>query len=167
MKVLLSTCFLFIFPIICFSQTITPNAMVSSAVEYTDSIADIQISWTLGDFQTDTYTKDQLTVTQGFLQSNFNITSVVKFEDFSNIELKVFPNPVVDILNIQVKSENKQEIVWELINQYGSIIKTSREYQNNQKYQINFTSFESGIYFIRTFSKDGAYVKIFKIVYLN
>lgn len=165
MKKILFTYLLYIISILCFSQTNRPDVLVSAGGGFTNE--QIQISWTLGDFQTATYTNNDLILTQGFLQSNFNITGVFNLEETSDIKIKVFPNPVKDILNIQIQSKENLSIRWELINQSGKIIETSHSFNNSKNSQINFLSFENGIYFIRTFNKDGSYIKIFKVVYLN
>ncbi|MEN8121836.1 MAG: T9SS type A sorting domain-containing protein [Bacteroidota bacterium] len=164
-KLLFSFTLLFI-PLLCFSQTNTPDVIISAGSDFQRN-GYAHIAWTLGDFQTATYSKNGLTLTQGFLQSNFNITGIYQFEEISEISIKVFPNPVKDILNIQIQSKQNLEIRWELINQSGRVIKTSNSFNNSNNYQINFSSFENGVYFIRTFNKAGSYIKIFKVVYLN
>ena len=164
---LLFSCILLIIPLLCFSQTNTPEVIVSTGGQFANTHA--QISWTLGDFQTTTYTNtDQnLILTQGFLQSKFDIADVINIEESNDIKIKVFPNPVKNILNIQIQSKENQDIRWELITQSGKIIETSHSYNQNNDCQINFSSFENGIYFIRTYTKDGSYLKVFKVVYLN
>lgn len=165
MKINLLIVGMFLLPYICFSQTHTPNVTVSSGGDF-KLIGYAQISWTLGDFQTETYSKNELILTQGFLQSNLYVEDPVSFEEIDDVEIKVFPNPVKDILNIQINTEGNQKILWELINQNGSVIETSKQY-NSKNSKINFTSYKSGIYFVRTFSKNGGYLKVFKVVYLN
>jgi len=156
-----------IVPLLCFSQTNTPEVIVSTGGQFANTHA--QISWTLGDFQTTTYTNsDQnLILTQGFLQSKFDIADVINLEESTDIKIKVFPNPVKDILNIQIQSKENQSIRWELITQSGKIIETSQSFNNSKDSQVNFSSFENGIYFIRTYTKDGSYIKVFKVVYLD
>ncbi len=165
MKQVLLSSFIFVIYAHCFGQTITPNVLISAGDEFKNSFA--QISWTLGDFQTTTYSKNDLTLTQGFLQSNFNITGVLNIEKTSDINIKVYPNPVKDILNIQIQSNSNSIIQWELINQSGKMLKTGNNSEDLTNSQINFSSFNNGIYFIRTYKKDGSYVKVFKVVYLN
>jgi len=165
MKKKIFSCILCITPLLCFSQTNTPQVFVSAGGDFKDSYA--QISWTLGDFQTETYFENDLLLTQGFLQSNFHITGIFNPEKTSDFKIKVFPNPVKDILNIQIQSKKPVSIKWELINQVGKIIETSNSFNNSNNSHINFSSFENGVYFIRTYKKDGSYIEIFKVVYLD
>lgn len=146
------------------AQSNTPDVIVSSGGEFANDYA--QIMWTLGDFQITTYAKDDLILTQGFLQTELKVTGVVNIKETSKIELNVFPNPVRDILNIQVQSETTQAVFWELFNQKGQVVKSST-ILNNKLTQVDFSPFENGVYYVRTYTKDGAFFKVFKLVYLN
>ncbi len=146
-----------------YGQMLSPETILSSGGEFANTAA--QISWTLGDFQTTTYVKDQLVLTQGFLQSEIKITSIINIDNSGNIELKVFPNPVTNYLSLKVISHENKKISWQLINQNGKIIKYNDIYNKNT--EIDFSSYKNGIYYLKTFSKDGSFIKIFKIVRIN
>lgn len=68
--------------------------------------------------------------------------TVVKEE----INLAAYPNPVTDILNLSTGNANIQKIV--VYNSYGQ--KVIEEEVNNSKsnYSIDFTSLETGVYFV-------------------
>ena len=146
-------------------QTITPNVIISAGGEYKDE--NTQVIWTLGDFLTSTLSKNELSITQGFLQTYFNITDVFTIEKESDIKINVFPNPVIDFLNIRIEDNSKHQLKWELINQTGMVIKRNNNSINLNEYKIDFTEYNSGIYFIRTYNSNGNYFKVFKIVYLK
>jgi len=165
MKSILSIYFSLAISSICISQVVTPEVIISASGEFENG--GVQVIWTLGDFQTTTFSKSDLSLTQGFLQSNFTITGILNMTESTDIKIKVFPNPVRDILNIQVKSNNNSNIQWELINQAGKTIKTGDNSSNLNNSKIDFSSYNNGVYFIRTFKKDGSYMKVFKVVYLN
>ena len=165
MKNILLACFFLIVVDTCFSQTTnTPDVIISGGGEFINGHA--QVLWTIGDFQTKTQEKEYLLLTQGFLQSDLTVTGTINFQEVSEIEIKVFPNPVTDILNIQLKSSDNQPVFWELYNQSGQKVKSST-ILNNENIQVDFSPYENGAYFIRTFTSDGLYLKIFKLVHLN
>jgi hypothetical protein len=146
-----------------YGQILSPETILSSGGEFANTAA--QISWTLGDFQTTTYVKDQLVITQGFLQSEIKITSIINIDNSGNIELKVFPNPVTNYLTLKVVSHDNKKISWLLINQNGKIIKYNDIYNKNA--EIDFSSYKNGVYYLKTFSKDGSFIKIFKIIRID
>jgi len=163
MKKIYALCILLSMQFAINGQILSPEVILSSGGEFANSEA--QISWTLGDFQTTTYVKEQLVLTQGFLQNDIKITSVLELDNSNNIKLNVFPNPVTNLLNIHVLSSDNKQISWQLINQNGAVIKYDDITDNNT--EIDFSSFQSGIYFLRTFSKESNYFKIYKIVKIN
>ncbi len=146
-----------------YGQTLLPETILSSGGDFANTTA--QISWTLGDFQTTTYVKDQIVLTQGFLQSQIKVTDVFNIDNSANVELKVFPNPVINYLYINIISNENKKISWQLINQNGKIIRNDDIY--NKHSEIDFGSYKAGIYYLKTYSKDGSFVKIFKIIRIN
>ncbi len=146
-----------------YGQTLSPETILSSGGDFANTAA--QISWTLGDFQTTTYVKDQIVLTQGFLQSQIKVTDVFNIDNSADVELKVFPNPVTNYLYIKLISNENKKLSWQLINQSGKIIRNDDIY--NKQAEIDLGTYKAGIYYLKTFSKDGSFVKIFKIIRIN
>ncbi len=91
------------------------------------------------------------------------ITSLSPEPKFSkNIDAKIFPNPVHDVLNIQINSELPAgQFYLYIINAQGKIL-----YQDkiNKQSSIDFSSYQSGIYFLKIFDDTGKFNKTFKII---
>jgi len=147
------------------SQSLTPEAIFSASGNLSNNYA--QISWTLGDTQTKTYSIDNLIITQGFLQSSLAITNVISLADNEKINLKVFPNPVSDILNIKYTAEKETKVSFYLYNLQGSLLFSKEVDAMNYTETISFNRFESGTYLLKAVSADKSYVKTFKILYQN
>jgi hypothetical protein len=60
-----------------------------------------QLSWTLGETITETFVTDQSILTQGFQQSKLTVTAINQIS-VKDINLKVYPNPVSEQLNVEV-----------------------------------------------------------------
>jgi hypothetical protein len=147
-----------------FCQTITLDGLFSSGNDYVSSNS--QISWTLGDIQTTTYRKGFI-LTQGSLQSGIEIISAVQSPEYKDIELKVFPNPVREILNINFSSGNKVDLKFELFNIEGEKIITGDLNNFMNVAQIQFNQFQNGCYILKIFSTDNKFSRTFKILYNN
>ncbi len=154
---------IFVFHVLSYGQILSPTALVSSGGNFANSSA--QISWTLGDFQTKTYAKETLLLTQGFLQSNITVTSVLELDNSEKIHVNVYPNPVSTYVNMEIINKDNKKLSWQLINQSGNIIKIDDI--NNTHVKIDFRAYQTGVYYLKTFSKDGTYLKIFKILRIN
>lgn len=75
-------------------------------------------------------------------------------------ELKIFPNPTQNILNVQIPSQNDDAII-ELINSLGIIVYKMKE--SKQNLEINTSFLTSGIYTLRvTTIKGKLYSKFYK-----
>lgn len=76
-------------------------------------------------------------------------------EIFSNPELKIYPNPFNDYVIIENKNNNIKKI--ELIDASG---KSILSHENNSKtWKLNTLDFSSGVYFIKVFTTDEAYIQ--------
>lgn len=147
------------------SQTVNPEVIVSSSGNLSNSYA--QISWTLGDFQTRTYKVGDIIMTQGFLQSNLVITNVTTITNNETLDLVVYPNPVKDILNIKLNSDNDLPLRFELYSLEGKLIHSENFNLGSNVSTINFKQFEAGIYILKAISTEKSFVKSYKILYQN
>jgi hypothetical protein len=70
---------------------------------------------------------------------------------------KVFPNPVKDVLNIEITTKDSGYITCSLFNILGTEIKKWEPYyvsSGNQKFKLDLTSYKTGVYILKI-TKDG------------
>lgn len=77
-----------------------------------------------------------------------------------NLPLKVWPNPVVDILRIEIAESQSVNLQFSISNAFGLVIYPESELMTNQ--EIEMSNVNSGIYFLKIQSESGQ--KVFKIV---
>lgn len=78
--------------------------------------------------------------------------------------LTIFPNPVKDLLTLQLKENPKEIQKVEILNNLGQIIYSNEKSGfENQRFEINTAEFSSGIYYINVLSKEKLYVSKFII----
>jgi hypothetical protein len=75
----------------------------------------------------------------------------VNTENISNLTTRIYPNPVYDIINVEISNTGEKEIVIELLTVSGQLI-----YRKEYKYskepfvkQINLSGYAKGVYFVR------------------
>jgi hypothetical protein len=100
-KHLLLILFLFINTAICFSQSLS-NEVIASTGNYATS-ASGSLSQTSGEAVVATLQDGQSMLTQGF-QQPFTLTVGIQNQDEMGA-IKVYPNPVTDLLNIDLSEE--------------------------------------------------------------
>jgi hypothetical protein len=80
--------------------------------------------------------------------------------------VRVYPNPVTDLLNVELFGDNSRALTIEIINLSGVIFKTEKVVFTGQFWNILHYSMEKyarGLYFVRIISEDGLINRTFKI----
>lgn len=90
-----------------------------------------------------------------------NIITPKEEDNEESIELKIFPNPAIDYINIEV-SDFQTDLEYQLINTRGQILKNGHIY--NAIEQINISDLETGLYIVRLISKEEGVIKTQKLI---
>jgi len=141
-----------------FSQSLEQFVIGTSGADFSSS--NVQLSWTLGETVINTFSTGNQQLTQGFHQTQLQVSSVDKTEDpgFSAI---VFPNPSHEIIIIQI--ESVQELFEYVI---YDVLGRALHHENvldNQNTSINLNNLAAGNYLLKIISKDTNTFRTFKI----
>ncbi|OFX43163.1 MAG: hypothetical protein A2046_03040 [Bacteroidetes bacterium GWA2_30_7] len=142
------------------SQTIVQD-VISSGGGYYDN-GNSKLSVTIGETFTDTYSNSNNTITQGFQQSDYNITSIEETAK-EGISATVFPNPTTNKINLKFEQKTDESISYVLSDYSGKIIKNYDIIKDETVIEIDFSKLSSGIYFLKVFNKNGDFQKTFKV----
>jgi|SRR5690554_33162 len=88
-------------------------------------------------------------------------TSGLENLDF-DISLNVYPNPTSDYLTLNINSEQKQELKFNVFNMQGEEITQGKI--DSQEIQINMIGLSSGTYFLNVLDTENQKIKNFKII---
>ncbi len=134
--------FLFLGCKLLFSQSLSPEVISSSGTSMTDGTTTLE--WTLGEPVTATLDNTQNILSEGFHQTNILVTNI---SNAAVVEgLIVFPNPTVNIVNIQFSSDQKNTIV-ELYSVEGKLLE--KHAVNSRNLELNLSAYPAGSYFLR------------------
>lgn len=120
-----------------------------------------QLDWTIGEPVIETFVSGANTLTQGFQQSNLTVTAIGQVAQ-SGITLKVYPNPVPDVLIIERMGDVSQNINLKLFDVSGKLLIQQKMEHNTET--LNMQVFRSGNYLLGVFSKTGIPLQSFKII---
>ncbi|MBA7582072.1 hypothetical protein ES708_23992 [subsurface metagenome] len=149
-----------ILPLYLFGQQITPEVIVSSGNYHEGS--NVSIAWSLGEIVIETLTENTITLTQGFQQPYYSITSIKEIKD-DRINISVFPNPTNDFIKVQIDNPKGLQIIVEISDATGRILKNSKIINNSGIEEFDLLSLTPGIYFLKIWSKDMSYTHTFLI----
>ena len=106
------------------------------------------VSWTIGEPIVDPVRHDEFYLTQGFQQPFLKISTGFADRDFT-FDLKVYPNPVTRIINLE--SDYPDTIKTKLVSRDGKLI---RQITWNSNLNLQMTQLPAGTYILYHFVKD-------------
>jgi len=122
----------------------------------------ISISWTLGETIIPTFTNGGLTLTHGF-QQQLIVTTVEENIDIL-VSVKVYPNPVSDVITILFEEVVESEINLTLLDSQGRLVKKDVIEATVSEKQINMQDLAAGVYYLRL--TKGKLVNVYKVIKL-
>lgn len=108
------------------------------------------VSFTMGEGSAETYTAGGNTLTQGFQQSNFNITAIDE-KDANGTIISVYPNPTSEAVNI-VFNSNLRGFIYELYDMNGK--KTAEQSVSGNTVSLDMMHYAQGVYTLRVFYEN-------------
>ena len=147
-----------------FAQDKTLNSTCAAGDSFKNN--SIQIDWNIGGIIGETFTSNNFTLNHGFTQKRYIISSIDKIKGIS-IQLKAWPNPVKEKLNLKIEDSKKynwQNYIIKIFDIKGKLIFKQKYFKNPM--EIEFYKFKPNTYFI-SISNDQKIIKNFKIVKNN
>jgi len=153
---------LFVWGNVVLAQSISPSAIASAGI-YSES-GNLQLSSTVGELAVQTLSTANLILTQGF-QQPLVIGTGVPDERELDWEVKTWPNPVYDQLNISIRLAKPMDLILEIYDLTGKKvwIEQLSNIPANYNHTINLIHLRQGIYFLKVTSTDQKLNRIIKI----
>jgi len=142
------------------AQNLSPT-VISSSGGY-GSADGTSLSWTTGELVSKTFSADTLMLTQGFQQGEITVTTTANELQGLSMDVKVYPNPVRNMLNVDFQEMVDQSARIKLINLNGKVIFTREITNSSNITRINLNGNTPGTYMLEV-SINGR-SKTFKIV---
>ena len=122
------------------------------------SMTSVKSDFTLGEIAIETNFSEDFMLTQGFHQPSIGIISL-KDDPYSKIS--IYPNPTVDILNLELNNFQDKSVIVKVIDLSGKQIYSEVVLTNIDKHQINTGFLSLGSYLLEIIGKNQK--DIFKI----
>lgn len=132
---------------------------VTSAAGKTNSVAEYEVSWTLGEPVIETGVTGNYTLTQGFHQPKFTVTAIENFAE--NLSIKVYPNPTQQFILIQ-SDKQLENAKYALFGLSGKKLMEGEIRSRSTK--LNLENRASGSYILKLIEKNNPPLQTFKIV---
>ena len=122
------------------------------------------VAYSVGQVAYTTNTGATNSVAQG-VQQPYEISGVVGIKSETNSltsEIKLYPNPTINSINLQVVDYQSETLFYELMDVNGKLIETKKI--NSTIETISMADFAAATYFLRVTTSNSKEVKSFKII---
>ena len=131
----------------------------------------ITLQWTLGEVAAVTQTTENVMITEGYIQPTIKIIEMpeLPFNDENeflskDLEINLWPSPVAEYLNIQVKGEAVDNISFTLFDLGGNRVLTKMIDKELDRNILNLESATPGNYVLKFSGTNGSHLKSFMII---
>lgn len=152
MKFLFST-FLILFSTLLRAQSLSPMVFSTAGTELSNGTN--SFTWTLGELLT---SSNNLSL--GFQQVNVFVTSI-EVEKKNELSIGVFPNPTVDIIQLQFNKLVKNFIIT-IYSKDGKLVYSEKK-SSESFCKINLSSFPNGTYSLKLSGDISAHYEVVKL----
>lgn len=108
------------------------------------------VSWTLGETVIGTFEGSGTTISQGFQQGNLVVATDVETPPDVDIQTRVYPNPVEDKLNVNIKNEENTGLNYTLYNMEGKVLQKGPV--ESSSFTISLGNYSPGKYILQIHS---------------
>ncbi len=123
------------------------------------------LSWTIGEPVIETRQSEKMKITQGFHQSYYLILPLNNDELEMLFDVKVYPVPTRDLLNIKISTEaEKVDLLLELVDQIGEIVYREEVSTREYNHQLGLGGYPSNMLLLRVTDTQNHQRRLFKII---
>jgi hypothetical protein len=154
---------LLILPGFCFAQLTKDRDVIGAAGDHS-STATLQVSWTVGEVAVSTAQTANLIITEGFQQGEATVVAITEVEFEGSIN--VFPNPVEDVLNFEVLTDEDLSLSAIVYDMAGRKVREAHNFEVFSTYRgtMNFADLAAGKWLIQFTDDKGKTLKTFTVV---
>ncbi len=121
----------------------------------------LSVSWTLGEPVTETVSNEFMMLTQGFQQGEKITLTTIKDPLARLFDIKVFPNPTSDVVNISINSEKDEILTVQIYSLTGE--KVLSEKTSDKNIRLNLSDLAAANYLLSVRKLNGELITTYSI----
>jgi len=138
-----------------FAQSVSPEVVGTAGSVFINTNG--SISFTVGEAIVETVTDGNYTLTQGFQQANYYLTTIEE-KAGANLNIQLFPNPLVKGFNV---IHNGEKLLLNIYHINGQLL-ISNTLSTSSTF-IDMSAYAAGTYVVQLYNKKQEIVGIYKI----
>ncbi len=154
---------LYIVPIFTQAQNVKSSAVTSSGATMNQSNA--KISFTVGEIVVETITDGTNSLGSGVVNSSTtNIVTAIHETDITKIKINVYPNPVSDLVFVDISESKVSAIQVTIFDITGKLISSEKYTAGNNHIGINTQTWQKSNYILNITDMQGELLGSYKVV---
>lgn len=143
-----------------FSQSKTLSLNPTACDTYRDD--NINITWSIGEAVIETFSDNEITLTQGLHQPSLIITKITETKQIE-YSVNVFPNPTRDYIHLNIISDKNREYNIQLMDLTGKLLNNIRLKGADINESLDMSDYSSNLYILRILDSSGNTIESYKI----
>lgn len=143
------------------SITANGQRQVIATAGDSDENAEGSLSWTIGELAVATWSSSGTMITQGFQQSNLEVSTLIEPDAGSGFWAIAYPNPVRDRMSVEVENWSKTTLYLELYDMSGRLLHKQQVQSNPSR--LDFGEHPAGEYILQLMTAKKR-IQSFKII---
>ena len=107
---------------------------------------------------------DESSLSSGFFNGLLATTSITPVEQVENFTAKIYPNPVLDLITINIENKSSDILFFEITDIQGKIISKKKSAGYNNVFSIDMSTYSKGTYFLKIRNNQNADLASYKLI---
>ncbi|MEP7321784.1 MAG: T9SS type A sorting domain-containing protein [Saprospiraceae bacterium] len=155
-------CFFGIYSSVFSQQNIKSPSVIAAAGEISRS-RDMMVEWTLGEIFVESILDHTINLTQGYHQPMLLVKELSK-PNASAYEIRVFPNPVQDLLRVIIQSSIQDALILKINDITGRTVLIQDAPGGSNEIQLKTRNLPEGMYILSVVNRKGYRIDSFKLI---
>ena len=143
-------------------QDIKVPSVIGAAGEIS-KLDSMTIEWTLGETFVESVVDKTTWLTQGYHQPMLLVKENSKSLS-SSYDVKIFPNPAKDLLNVFIRTNVKDELHLKMIDVTGRVVFMQNASGGSNDIQLKINELPEGMFILSMVNSQGYWIRSFKII---
>ena len=122
------------------------------------------ITFSVGELILNNTNSDEGSLSSGFFNGLLATTSITPVEQVENFTAKIYPNPVLDLITINIENKSSDILFFEITDIQGKIISKKKSAGYNNVFSIDMSTYSKGTYLLKIRNNQNADLASYKLI---
>ena len=122
------------------------------------------ITFSVGELILNNTNSDEGSLSSGFFNGLLATTSITPVEQVENFTAKIYPNPVLDLITINIENKYSDILSFEISDVQGKIVSKKKSAGYYNVFSLDMSNYSKGTYFLKIRNNKNADLASYKLI---